>query len=50
MINIFSYLKYLSFKINDIKYFNCKDHENMEKIFPISSLRIFDGEDLSIEF
>ena len=34
--------------MTDINYFDGYDHNEMKKIIPISSLRMFDGEDLSI--
>ena len=34
--------------MSDNKYFNEYNHAYMKKLIPISSLRMFDGEDLSI--
>ena len=34
--------------MSDINYFNGYNHAYMKKLIPISSLRMFDGEDLSI--
>ena len=36
--------------MTDINYFDGYDHQQMKKIIPISSLRMFDGEDLSISY
>ena len=33
--------------MSDINYFDGYNHNEMKKVIPISSLRIFDGEDLS---
>ena len=33
--------------MTDINYFDGYNHNEMKKVIPISSLRIFDGEDLS---